>query len=82
MKEYGGWGIRDSPGVRNKAFTMQGTIGSQLEFIDDCPVLLGTTNPEEVQRVLKEMWRLQQAYSFRSGGTCGTLVRTPRFTSQ
>jgi hypothetical protein len=54
MKEYGGWGIRMS--VRNgRAYHVRGNKGLQLVLKNGRKILLGTQEPEEIERVLVQL---------------------------
>lgn len=51
--EYGGWGWR---GINNnKALNISGNWGLQLEFKNGKKLLIGTKNPEEMEKVSKNL---------------------------
>jgi hypothetical protein len=51
LKHYGGWGFRF--GINgSKAFNMRGRIGLELILNNDRKVLIGTTNPQELEEVI------------------------------
>ncbi len=49
LLEYGGWGIRYGNG---KALNVSGNRGLQLEFKDKSKLLIGTTKPDELKKVI------------------------------
>lgn len=53
--EYGGWGMRDSFIMKNKAFNVSGDRGLQLEFANGQKLLIGTQLPAEVEEMLKSL---------------------------
>ena len=55
IADYGGWGYRTSLG-KGKAYNTNGNMGLRLEFHSGKPLLIGTQKPEELGRVLKELW--------------------------
>lgn len=50
LREYGGWGLRF--GRNGKAWNISGNQGIQLVFQNGKKLLIGTNQPEEVQKVL------------------------------
>jgi hypothetical protein len=55
LKEYGGWGIRNSMGKAGMAFNVRGDMGIQLVLKNGRKILLGTQKPEEVKQVLQQL---------------------------
>lgn len=53
--EYGGWGLRTNFFGRGEAFNVSGSYGIQIEFTGGRKLLIGTQQPEEVERVLQVM---------------------------
>lgn len=53
--EYGGWGIRVLPFSKNIAYNIKGSYGIQIELKNGKKILLGTLQPEEVEKVLKQI---------------------------
>jgi len=53
IAEYGGWGFRN--GRSGKALNTSGNMGLQIEFINGKKLLLGTQNPDEMERILKKL---------------------------
>ncbi|MBR9920368.1 MAG: hypothetical protein GYB31_05955 [Bacteroidetes bacterium] len=53
IKEYGGWGLRFGKG---RAFTATGHKGLQLELSDGDRILIGTQNPEELEKAIVRMF--------------------------
>ncbi|HHB52059.1 MAG TPA: hypothetical protein ENK75_03300 [Saprospiraceae bacterium] len=51
--EYGGWGVRY--GSKGKALNISGNKGLQIEFTTGKKLLIGTQNPEEINRILKQL---------------------------
>ncbi len=58
IKEYGGWGYRGLR--RNRAFSMSGNMGLQLEFNDKTKLLIGTRRPAELEDALRKIGRHQE----------------------
>lgn len=56
IREFGGWGLRFGP--KGKAYNVSGNQGLQLEFHNDKQLLIGTQQPEELSRVLKNLGQL------------------------
>lgn len=56
IREYGGWGYRGLN--KNRAFSMSGDMGLQLEFNDKTKLLIGTRRPAELEDALRKMGRL------------------------
>ncbi|MFN5421816.1 MAG: hypothetical protein ACK5AO_00995 [bacterium] len=50
LLEYGGWGLKY--GTSGLAYNISGNMGIQLELQDGRKILIGTQQPEEVERVL------------------------------
>ncbi|HRN34447.1 MAG TPA: hypothetical protein PLC76_02070 [Saprospiraceae bacterium] len=57
VKEYGGWGIRNSLNGRKKAYNISGNQGIQLEFSNGKNLLIGTQKVDEVINTLKYLKR-------------------------
>lgn len=57
MVEYGGWGLRYSLTGNGKAYTISGKIGLQLEFKDGKRLLIGIKQEQELQQILKEVYK-------------------------
>ena len=53
--EYGGWGIRTISLKKNIAYTISGDKGLQIELKDGKKILLGTQNPEEVEKIVSQI---------------------------
>ncbi len=53
LKEYGGWGIRF--GISGKALNVSGKNGLQLKLKNTGALLIGTNQPEEMTKVLKQL---------------------------
>jgi hypothetical protein len=53
--EYGGWGIRYKPFKKSIAYNVSGKQGLQLELKNGKKILVGTQNPEEVNRVIVKL---------------------------
>lgn len=53
IREFGGWGIRGFNS--NRAFSVSGKNGLQLEFTDGKKLLIGTIKPDEISNVLAGM---------------------------
>ncbi|HPR59226.1 MAG TPA: DUF6141 family protein [Bacteroidales bacterium] len=51
--EYGGWGVRY--GIKGKALNVSGNKGLQIEFTNGKKLLIGTQQPEELQKVLNQL---------------------------
>ena len=52
LSEYGGWGIRGSFGKDSMAYNVKGNKGLQLQFKDGKRLLIGTQQPEPLERVI------------------------------
>ena len=52
LGEYGGWGYRT--GRNGKAYNTMGDQGLQLELTDGSRVLVGTQQPRELERVIRD----------------------------
>lgn len=60
MREYGGWGWRY--GCRGgRAFNMSGNMGLQIETKDGKKILIGTRRPDELQKVIMELFHNKEA---------------------
>lgn len=54
VKEYGGWGVRIS--LRNgKAFNVRGNKGLQLVLKNGKKILIGTQEPQEIEKALLQL---------------------------
>ena len=58
--EYGGWGFRYGGMKKGSAFNVSGNKGLQLEFTDNKKLLIGTNQPEELERVLLQIQKIKQ----------------------
>lgn len=58
LTEYGGWGIRIGFFGSGWAFNVSGNKGLQLIYDNNKKFLIGTQRPEEIEKVLKELGRL------------------------
>lgn len=56
LKEYGGYGLRLGKG--NTALNVSGNIGLQIVFTDGTKLLIGTTQPNEINEVLAKLGKL------------------------
>lgn len=56
--EFGGWGIRGLG--KNRAFSISGNKGIQLVTKDGSKLLIGTTKPEEVTKILNHVVHLTE----------------------
>ncbi len=52
IPEYGGWGLRYGIFGNGIAYNIKGNQGLQLIFTDGTKLLIGTQNPEEINRIL------------------------------
>lgn len=59
IRNYGGWGLRGLP--KNKAITLYGTNGIQIELENGNKILVGTQLPDEAQIIIQEL-KLQQVF--------------------
>lgn len=60
MREYGGWGWRY--GCRGgRAFNMSGNMGLQIETKSGKKILIGTRRPDELQKVIMELFHNKEA---------------------
>ncbi len=50
--EYGGWGIRTFSFKKNIAYNISGNNGLQIELKNGKKILLGTENPEELEKLI------------------------------
>ena len=55
IREYGGWGVRYSKGI--KAYLATGTKGVYLTMMDGRDVLIGSQRPEELESALRTWMR-------------------------
>ena len=53
IMEYGGWGLKY--GKSGLAYNISGNMGIQLELNDGRKILIGTRQPEEVERILSSL---------------------------
>ena len=51
IREYGGWGIRY--GRKGKAYTVSGTLGVQLELVQEKSLLIGSQRPIELAKAIQ-----------------------------
>jgi hypothetical protein len=58
LSEYGGWGLRGLS--KNRALSVSGDKGLQLEFKDNKRLLIGTNKPEEITETLNKIGQLKQ----------------------
>ncbi|AMR28704.1 hypothetical protein A0257_17415 [Hymenobacter psoromatis] len=54
LREYGGWGMRTFEG-ESGAYTAWGHQGMQLILVSGEPLLIGTQQPEAIQRILSKL---------------------------
>jgi hypothetical protein len=52
ISEFGGWGIRIRPFKKSRAYNVRGTVGLQLELKSGHKILIGTSDPERMQKSL------------------------------
>lgn len=52
ISEFGGWGIRIKPFKKSRAYNVRGTVGLQLELKSGHKILIGTSDPERMQKSL------------------------------
>jgi hypothetical protein len=55
MKEYGGWGIRG--GRKNRAYTVKGNRGVQLQFNDGRRLLIGSQRADDLAAAILKMMK-------------------------
>jgi len=55
IKEYGGWGIRSGLAKTGNAYNISGDKGLQLELKNGKKVLIGTSQPAEIDKALKDL---------------------------
>jgi hypothetical protein len=55
IREYGGWGYRLGILGHCRAMNVSGDKGIQLELINNKKLLIGTRQPEEAERVLRQL---------------------------
>lgn len=53
VREYGGWGYKGRPG--NRALSIWGDRGLQMEFPNGNKLLVGTRRPQEIMEILKSL---------------------------
>lgn len=53
IREYGGWGIKY--GFGGLAYNISGNMGIQLELNNGRRILIGTQQPEEVDRIIQQI---------------------------
>ncbi|MFZ4399012.1 MAG: hypothetical protein ACOYO1_03170 [Bacteroidales bacterium] len=53
--EYGGWGIRTISFTKNIAYNISGNIGLQIELKKGKKILIGTQNPEELEKIISKI---------------------------
>jgi hypothetical protein len=61
--DYGGWGWRMGWSFnfkKNRAYTMSGNKGLQLELVNGKKRLIGTQKPEELTEILKQLGKLSE----------------------
>ncbi|MCO6495447.1 MAG: hypothetical protein J5I91_07215 [Bacteroidetes bacterium] len=54
LLEYGGWGIRGF--YKNRAFNISGNMGLQIEFKNGKKLLIGTHQPEELDKIINKIF--------------------------
>ncbi|TAF33147.1 MAG: hypothetical protein EAZ57_06750 [Cytophagales bacterium] len=54
LMEYGGWGLRYSL-INGKAYNISGNIGLQLYLQNGKKILIGTEQPEAIERVMQKV---------------------------
>ncbi len=52
MRDFGGWGIRQSINKQGKAFTVSGDMGLQLQLMNNDKITIGTRQPDKLKQVL------------------------------
>lgn len=52
ISEFGGWGIRIKPFKKSRAYNVRGSVGLQLELKSGHKILIGTSDPERMQKSL------------------------------
>lgn len=57
IKEYSGWGIRNSWGRYGSAFNVKGNIGLQLYLKNGKKVLFGTQRPDALKKAMHKMMK-------------------------
>lgn len=60
ISEYGGWGLRFGLFGKGKAYNVSGNKGLQLEFNNNKKLLIGTTKPDELTKILNKIGQLKQ----------------------
>lgn len=58
LVEYGGYGIRGLGD--NKAYNIQGDIGLKLYFKNGKKIMIGTQDPERINKVVSEICKMQK----------------------
>lgn len=61
LSEYGGWGIKGTR--KNRAFNISGKYGLQLVLIEGRKILIETSKPEELQKVIESLAIKNSAFS-------------------
>jgi len=59
LLEYGGWGLRWTP-WKGQAYSVKGNRGVQLKLSSGQRILIGSQQPEELARLIKERMRAQK----------------------
>ncbi|MCB0704028.1 MAG: hypothetical protein KDC34_01905 [Saprospiraceae bacterium] len=54
IREFGGWGLRI--GIRRRAYTLSGKEGVQLELHNGHKILIGTKDPEALDKAITRMF--------------------------
>jgi len=60
MKEFGGYGIRQSLNGNDMLFNVSGNKGLQLELVGKKKVLIGTSTPDKLVNALNKIEQLKQ----------------------
>jgi hypothetical protein len=53
LSQYGGWGVRH--GYKKKAYIVSGKYGLELELKNGRKILIGTQNPEELEKIISKL---------------------------
>jgi hypothetical protein len=53
IRDYGGWGIKGTK--KKRAFNVKGNRGVRIDFVDDCHILIGSQEPEKLNRAIEKM---------------------------
>jgi hypothetical protein len=59
VKEYGGWGIRTLSFKKNIAYNISGNYGLQIELKNGKKILLGTQNPEDLEKIISQITHIK-----------------------